>query len=144
MFLASLHDTTRELTPDAAVALGTAGICLGFLEFNRPGRILPGAAGLLLFLFACAALADAGLRPAAVLAIAGATAVLLANLWRSLPLWTLAAATIALVLGLRFLVARPGAPVHTPVAIVCGLLLGALSGALTRIAYRARRSKALD
>ncbi len=134
-----------SLTPDRAVALGTAGLCLGFVEFNRPGRVLPGAVGLLLFLFASASLIQHGVHPAACALLACSTAVLLANLVRRLPLWLLALATLALILGLRWLVpSRAPQSVHLPVAVVCGAILGTLSGALTRVAYRARRSKALD
>ena len=135
----------ESLTPDAAVLVGTAGICLGLLEFNRPGRILPGALGLLLFLFASAAFLDRGIRPSAAMILLLVVAIFVANAWRRVPVWALAAATLALIAALRLL-SPPTAPVrvHTPVAILAGTVLGSLTGILTRIAYRARRSKALD
>lgn len=145
MLLLPLSACTRALSPDAAVALGTAGVCLGFVEFNRPGRVIPGALGLLLLLFSCAALLQHPIRPLGAAALGAGIVLLVANLWRRLPIAVLALATAGLVLGLRFLVPTAGpAFVHTPAALACGALLGASSGALTRLAYRARRSKALD
>lgn len=145
MLLPILAQYVQSLTPDEAVGLGTAGICLGLVEFNRPGRILPGALGLLLVLLGAAPLIHPGVRPWAALLLACSVLVLVANAWRRLPLWMLASATLALAISLRFLLAeRAASTVHTPVAVVCAAVLGTLGGALTRIAYRARRSKALD
>ena len=136
-------------TPDGAVMLATLGLALIFFELNRPGRILPGAAGLLLTLLASSAVGRFGVRSWAVLLLVCCAATLLANLWRRLPLLCLVACTCVLGVGLRFLVAS-GSPagssrqVSTPVAVLCGGLLGTASATLTRVAYRARRSKALD
>ena len=133
------------MSPDQAVVVATAGMCLIFLELNRPGRILPGAVGLLLTLFGVAALLKSGVEPWAGLLVLGGCGIFLLNLWRHLPLWLLAATLILAIASLRWLLPF-GSPahIHTPVAILCGGLLGALSATLTRIAYRARRSKALD
>ncbi len=135
--------TVASMTLNQAIVLGTLGICLGFVEFNRPGRILPGAVGLLLLLLACARLAAAGLRPTALLLLAAAVLVLLGNLLRSLPAWLLILAIAAIVTGLHRLPAN-GAAVPFRVALPCGTVLGALAAALSRIAFRARRAKALD
>lgn len=133
-----------SLTPDVAVVLGTLGLCLGFVECNRPGRILPGALGLTLTLFALASLVRDGPRAWAVLLLLGAALTLLANVWRRLPWWSLIAATVGAIAGLRFLI-RPEIPgVRSAVAVVCGGVLGSLSALLSRIAYRARRLKAVD
>ena len=126
-----------------AILLGTLGLCLGFIEFNRPGRILPGAVGLLLFLFSCARLAHTGLRPGALLLLTAATLILLGNLLQSLPIWLLFLATAGLVAGLHLLPAH-GAPVPFRIALPCGGTLGTFGALLTRIAFRARRAKALD
>ena len=131
------------MTLNQAVLLGTLGICLGFIECNRPGRILPGAVGLLLFLFSCARLAHAGLHPAALLVLAVAILTLLGNLLRSLPAWVLMVATACLVAGLHLLPSRE-AMIPFRIALPCGTILGGLSAVLTRIAFRARRAKALD
>lgn len=145
MLLPSAVTHPKSLSPDAAVILGTLGICLGLFEFNRPGRILPGSLGLLLLLFACASLSAHAIRASAALLVFAAFAVLVLNAWRRIPAWALAPATLALIAGLKFLVPnRASVSVHTLTALVCGALLGSLTAVLTRIAYRARRSKALN
>ncbi len=132
------------MTLNQAILLGTLGLCLGFVECNRPGRILPGAVGLLFFLFSCARLTAAGLRFPALLVIAMATLILLGNLPRSLPLWLLVLATVGLIAGLHWLPAGAAAAIPLRIALPCGAVLGVLGAVLTRIAFRARRAKALD
>ena len=134
-----------SLPPDLAVALACEGVCLIFVELNRPGRILPGALGLLLTLFGAASLLHHGVRPWAALVFLLCCLTLLLNWWRSLPALVLACASLLGIVSLRFLL-PPGSPVriHTPVAILCAGLLGLLGAVLTRVACRARRAKALD
>ncbi len=131
--------------PDTAVAIASAGLCLIFVEFNRPGSVLPGMFGALLILLEAAHLLRLGLRPSAAVLLLTCSLLLLANLERKLPLWPSVAATLGAVAGIRFLIV-PQSPrqVHTPTAIVCGGCLGTLTALLTRVAYRARRAKALD
>ncbi|MGI4828767.1 MAG: hypothetical protein ACRYFU_11335 [Janthinobacterium lividum] len=144
MELHSLRLPTH-VTPDTAVLVASLGIGLVFLEFNRPGRILPGATGLLLSLLAFSRLLQTGMQPWAILLLAGCVAVYLANLWQTMPFWLLGLVTFAGIVGLRFLVPADAAhPVSVWVAILCGGTLGSTSAALTRVAHRARRSKALD
>ena len=133
------------MTPDGAVAVATLGLCLVFLELNRPGRILPGAAGLLLTLLGMATLLRDGVEPPAALLLFCSCGVFLLNLWRRLPVWLLLSAIVLVIGSLRYLLPldRPAA-IRLPVAVACGSLLGLLSAWLTRVAYRARRAKALD
>ena len=144
MPISSASDAFTHLRPDAAILLATAGICLGLVEINRPGRVLPGALGLLAMLFSTASLLRFGLRPGAVLLLVLAAVVMVANAWWELPRVLLALATAAGIAGLRLLIRPPAPPVHIGPAILCGAILGALSATLTRIAFRARRAKALD
>ena len=140
----SLPLAIGTLSPDMAIVIATVGLCLIFLELNRPGRILPGALGLTLLLLAVAAILHHPLWPAALAGLLLASAILVAHLWRPLPLWLSGATAIMLALSLRFLI--PGdAKEHiaTPIALTCGLLLGLLGTALSRIALRARRLKAV-
>lgn len=140
-----LFHMPMHVDPSGAVLAASIGICLILLEFNRPGRILPGAFGLLVTLLATSYLLTMGVQMWAVLLLAGCIAVYLGNLWVTLPFWLLGLATITCVAGLRFLVpGQNGVVVSLWVAIVCGGMLGGISSALTRIAHRARRSKALD
>ncbi len=145
MPLAPAFNAVRNLSPDGAVGMATLGLLLIFLELNRPGRVLPASVGLLLFLLASATLFRLRLQlwPALLLVAMGMVAGL--NLYRRLPSWLLVLATAGWVVALRFLV-RPQDTryVHMPVALAAGGLLGVLSAVLTRIAYRARRAKALN
>lgn len=140
-----LYRLLAHTTPNAAVLVATLGIALIFLEFNRPGRAWPGALGLLLTLLATAALLRFGLRPWSVVLLAVCTMAFLLNLWLRLPLWLLGVVTIGLIIAVRSLIpAQDPVAIATPVAVLCGGLIGTASGALTRVAHRARRSKALD
>ena len=132
-------------SPDLALVTATAGICLIFLELNRPGIILPGALGLLLLLLGAACLWQHAVQPYALLALSIATAALASNLHRVLSPWLLGVSTLGLMLAFQFLL-TPSAgarPIHTATAIGCGGLLGGLAGVLSRIAFRARRAKAI-
>jgi membrane-bound ClpP family serine protease len=132
-----------HLTPDSALLTATAGVCLIYLELNRPGLILPGSLGLLLTLLATAALLHHALTLWALVLLAASVLVLTLNLYRFLPLWLLLAAIVALTTSLRFLVAPAEAPIHTIPALISGVLVGVLSATLSRIALRARRAKAI-
>ncbi len=134
-----------HLSPDATLLLLTLGLLLIYVELNRPGWVISGAVGLLAVLFAVASLRRMDLNPAAV-ALVGSAAVLLAvDLLRPTRRLVAVAAVLALVLGFQHLVRGPvGGGVHTMTAVGCGLVLGAGTSILTRIARRARTNKGLD
>ena len=144
----SIHSASLQLlhrlSPDQAVVLGTVGILLIFLEFNRPGRVYAGSVGLLFACFAVAAILGMELRTIPVACLCLFAAIFLLNLSRTLPVALLAASTVGGIMALRCLI-RPGAGshVHTLAAVLCGGTLGVVAAVLTRIAYRARRAKAL-
>jgi membrane-bound serine protease (ClpP class) len=134
-----------NLSPDAAVLVGTLGLLLIFIELNRPGRILPGALGLLTLLLAAGSLAQHALQPWACVLVLVAAGTLLLNWRRVLGVPALAFASLALIAGLRFLLVPSGvAHIHTLTAVLSGGGLGTLGSFLTRIAFRARRAKAID
>lgn len=130
---------------NAAVLLGTAGLCLIFYELNRPGRILPGASGLLLLLLSVAAVVRVGVQAWAALVLLLCAVLQLANVWRTLPVFVLVATIALTAISLRCLAAPTAAQaVSTSIAVLCGGTVGSLSAWLGRIAFRARRAKALD
>ncbi len=132
-------------TPDPALLIATAGLCLIALELNRPGLILPGALGLLLVLLAAATLLQYGLRPSALGLLGASAGVFATNLRFRIPGWLLAISILALIAGLRFLLAaRAATQVHTAAALGCGTGLGLLAALLSRIAHRAHRAKAVN
>ena len=133
-----------SLSPNRAIVIATTGICLIFLELNRPGRVIPGALGLTLLLLAAAALSHHQLQPAALVLLLLSSGTLTANLWRQLPSWLGGAAILAFALSLRFLIPECAYPhVLTSTALTCGLAIGLLGTARSRIALRARRLKAV-
>ena len=134
--------TSLQPSPDLAVLTATLGLGLIFLECNRPGRILPGASGLLLTLLATARLLHVGIRPWAAALLFAVVGTFLVNLRTALPTTLLGAASLTAVLALRFLV-PPGnaSPVPLWLAIVCAGLLCPSAAILTRIAHRAHRAK---
>lgn len=133
-----------HMSPDAAVLVATLGLGLITVELNRPGLVVPGAAGILLILFAMASLIPALLNPGAVAVLGLAFVTVLLNVWYRLPVWLLAAATLALIVALRLLVVPRGeTPVSWPVAAGCGLAVGVAGSWLSRAALRARRAKAV-
>jgi membrane-bound serine protease (ClpP class) len=130
------------MNADAAVGLLTAGVGLIYYELNRPGSIVPGAAGLLAVLLALAALGGQGVNSLGLLLIIAAVGLLAADLVRPTAILFAIAATVTLCFGLWMLPAHGGiSPVHLPVAAACGVLLGAGTSLLTRIARRARINK---
>ncbi|MFP5234071.1 MAG: hypothetical protein ACLGQX_15825 [Acidobacteriota bacterium] len=138
-------DRIHHLSPDMALLLVTLGVLLIYLELNRPGWIWSLAAGILAVLLGAAALGQRELNPAALGLVLVAIALLLLNLLRPLQTSVLLAATLAIVFGFMHLVLAPAAEgVHTVTAAGCGLVLGAGTSLLTRIAHRARTNKGLD
>jgi membrane-bound serine protease (ClpP class) len=131
------------LSPDAVLLFLTLGVALIYVEMNRPGSILPGAAGMLLTLLSVAALGRLPLAWWAVVLGLTGIALLVLDLLRPTSRLVATGATLALVLGFMHLVTGP-APIHSWVAVPCGILLGAGTSILTRIARRARANKAVD
>ncbi len=133
------------LSPDAAILLATVGILLIYVELNRPGLIFPGAVGLLFALLAIAALLPQHFNPIALVLITCAIILLGVDLLRPTPRFVPLLTAALLSLGLFFLQKYPTTqPVHLPVAASCGLILGAGTSLLTRVARRARANKGLD
>lgn len=134
-----------HLSPDAAILVLTVGLVLIYVELNRPGWILSGALGLLAVLFAVASLVRLELNPGAIALVGTAVGLLLLDLLRRTPALVAVAATVALVLGFDQLVAGPGGLRIDPLAAVAGgVVIGAGTSILTRIARRARTNKGLD
>ena len=134
-----------HLPPDGAIFVLTLGVLLIYIELNRPGWIVTGALGLLAVLFAAASLGRLELQAGAMALLGTAVALLILDLLRRTTPMVAIAATLALVLGLDHMVAGPGAlRIHTATAVVCGVILGAATSILTRIARRARTNKGLD
>ena len=114
------------------------------VELNRPGYVLPGAAGLLLALLAAAALVSRHPRPAAILQILASMLVLLLPLRRTVHWLVTTAASLVFVAGLGTLLRSVHGFISWWAAILCGLFVGAGITVLTGVARRARQNKGLD
>jgi len=134
-----------HLTPDATIVLLTAGVLLVYLEFNRPGLILPGALGLALSLLAIARLISLPMgKGAAEACVLAAILLILSIRLRGRLLFGIAA-SISLLYGFgNIVIPAPASRTHLAVTVVCALLLGAGTSFLTTIAARARQNKGLD
>ena len=128
-----------RLTPNHALLVLTLGILFIYVELNRPGRVIPGAVGLLLTLLAIPSLLDGTYPPALLILLATSIALIALGLRRTVHPVVFAAATLGLMLAFRTLNG-----VHWAIAASCGLILGAGTSILTRIARRARLNKGLD
>lgn len=134
-----------QMPADIAVVVLTVGLLLIYVEMNRPGLVVAGAVGLLGVLFAIASLGRLELNAAATVMVGTGVVLLAVGVVRNTAWLVAVAATVALVLGLDHLVVGPGAMrVHMGTAVVCGVIVGAGTSILTRIARRARTNKGLD
>ncbi len=134
-----------NLSPNIALVLVTSAVGLIAVELNRPGSILPGAAGLLLLLLAAASLWQ---RQPSAFAVAGSIAsiaLLLLQARRRLHLSLIVGLTILLVgCFIRLVPRSSGAKVNPATAVASGTILAAGTTVLTRIARRGRQNKGLD
>ncbi len=140
-----MNTALLHVSPSAALLLFTLGIALIYIEFNRPGSILPGSIGLLLALLAVAPLLHQQLSPIAILLLLFGAALLAFGLRRITNVFIESIATLCLLFGFLHLVSNPpDRRIHAIVAIPCALILGPGTAYLTRIARRARLNKGLD
>ncbi len=131
------------MSGDAALGLVTAGALLIFVECNRPGRVLPGACGLLLLLMGVNSLRMLGGWSGGLLALGVAGVILIGLMrWRLLLGVPGVLGTALLTFALGLLSRHSGGALGGGVAMACGLLLGVTSSALMMIAGRAWRAKA--
>ena len=125
-------------TPNTALVTLTAGILLIYVELNRPGRIIPGAIGLLITLLAVPSL-DHNPSPGVPILQVFFIATVILGLRRKLHPAVYVIAIIALIAGFHAI-----SGISWLNAILCGLILGVASSLLARIAHRARLNKGLD
>jgi membrane-bound serine protease (ClpP class) len=149
--LTTVEPTLREsildrlMDPNLAVLILVLGALLIYLEFNAPGTIIPGALGTLLLLTALFALNLLPVRYTAVMLIIGAFVLLILEVKIPSHGILAAAGIIALIFGTLTLVNGPipQMRVHPATAIASGLGFGLVTAFLVRIAWRARKNKAM-
>ncbi len=127
--------------PNGALVAAAVGVLLIYLECNRPGRVLPGAAGLLLLLLGLYGMRGVSPRPEALVVIGISWLVLALPLRHPAAAWaSLGAGTALLGFGLVAL-PRPPTALSRPLAVCCALLVGPVSAWLAAVAGWARRAK---
>lgn len=134
--------TLPWLTTDVAILGLTLGIGLIYVELNRPGRVLPGATGLLIALISIAALIRQHPDPQSIFLFLLAAGVLLVELFRGLPPYAPLASALLLLRSFYHLPAHGW--FHLLNALVCAAALSFGTSYLAGIARRARASKRLD
>ena len=137
------HLLRALMNPDLTVLLLTLGLLLIYLEFNTPGSILPGAAGVLLVMLAVYALLQMPLRWEGVLLLLLAAVLLLAEAQLRGGALLGVLAVVALVVGLRLLVRGviPQLEVHWSTALGTGVGFGGITAGLLLLGAKARRAK---
>lgn len=119
--------------------LFTVGVLLMALEFNLPGRILPGCIGLFATLWALASLWRLQ-QPAAVACLFAGLAISAFDLWRANRTLSVCA-TLAYLTGFLLAALPTRAPAAIILAALCSLFLGATLAKLSRLAELARTTK---
>ena len=112
------------------------GALIGYLEFLRPGAVIPGVAGMVLLMLAIARFSSLPWSATGALLLTAGIAVLL--LWRG-TYWGIP----ILLLGARLLIGPEEQRVRWPVAIALVIPFGLLTSRLLAIAERARLNKSV-
>ena len=129
--------------PSTTLLLLTAGLLLVTVEFNRPGLILPGAAGLLATLVAVASAAKRPHAPLVLPLLAVAAVAFARDARRPHPL-LVATGALSLVAAYGIEAAPARAAASLALALGCAALVAVTTAILARIAHRARVNKGLD
>lgn len=131
--------------PDIAALALVIGVLLIYLEFNVPGKVLPGALGTLSIALGFFGLSQSPIRYTSALLLLGGIALLVLEArFRFYGVLALTGA-ISFIFGLSTLVknSSTGQHVHRSTAIVLGAIFSTATLTLSSIAIRARRNKAI-
>lgn len=133
------------MNPNIAVLILICGGLLIYLEFHIPGTIVPGALGTLMVVLALFALNMLPVNATSWLLIIGALVLIfLETMFPSHGILA-GAGTILLVIGLLTLVNGPipQLRVHFATAAATGIAFGLITSVLVRVAWKARKNKAI-
>lgn len=110
------------------------GALIGYIEFLRPGAVIPGVVGMVLTMLAIARFSNLPWSPTGALLLVTGMAALL--IWRG-AYWGIP----LLFLGARLLIAPEEQRVRWPIAAATSIPFGLLTAYLLSIAERARLNK---
>lgn len=126
-----------------ALGLVTIGALLIAVEFNRPGRVLPGACGLFLVLTGLHRVwAWMGWHASVPWMALGGLGLIGLMRWRLLLGVPGVLGTLLLTTALVVLARRSGGALDARLALLCGMVLGLTTSCLMVLAGRAWRAKA--
>jgi membrane-bound serine protease (ClpP class) len=149
--LVTVDLTTRErildwlVDPNIALLCAVLGALLIYLEFNTPGTIIPGALGTLLLLTSLFALNLLPVRLTSIMLLLAAVVLLLLEVKAPSHGVLASAGVLCLVIGALTLVAGPipEQRIRLATAAGTGVGFGLITVFLIRIAWQARKNKAL-
>ena len=133
----------RLMDPNVAFLLLAVGLLSLYVEFNHPGAVVPGTVGVVFILLAAFALNLLPVRFAALVAIAVAFALFVAEAKFASHGVLTTGGIVLLTLGGLLLVDAPipEMRVHLLTALAISIPLGLITAFLMTIAFRARRNK---
>jgi len=133
----------RLMDPNVAFLLLAVGLLSLYVEFNHPGAVVPGTVGVVFILLAAFALNLLPVRFAALVAIAVAFALFVAEAKFASHGVLTTGGIVLLTLGGLLLVDAPipEMRVHLLTAMAISIPLGVITAFLMTIAFRARRNK---
>ncbi len=136
----------RLMDPNVAFLLLAVGLLSLYVEFNHPGAVVPGTVGVVFILLAAFALNLLPVRFAALVAIAVAFALFVAEAKFASHGVLTTGGIVLLTLGGLLLVDAPipEMRVHLLTALAISIPLGLITAFLMTIAFRARRNKAVS
>lgn len=124
------------LPSEVALCFLIGGAAIGYLEFLRPGTVVPGVAGMVLLMLGVARVSELPWNPIGALLLLGGMASLL--LWRG-TYWGIP----LLLLGARYFIGPEELRVRWPLAAGLTVPFGFLTAYLLSIAERARLNKSI-
>jgi membrane-bound serine protease (ClpP class) len=136
----------RLMDPNVAFLLLAVGLLSLYVEFNHPGAVVPGTVGVVFILLAAFALNLLPVRFAALVAIAVAFALFVAEAKFASHGVLTTGGIVLLTLGGLLLVDAPipEMRVHLLTAMAISIPLGLITAFLMTIAFRARRNKVVS
>lgn len=130
-------------SPNVPFLLAIGGVLLIYVEFTRPGKVLPGLSGACLLVVNGYSLWRDSPTPRGLLLIAAATVLFLVETFVNTRFVASAGATVCLASG-AILLFHPPSPIHPALAMTASAVFGATTGFLAYAARTARRNKWAD
>ncbi len=130
-------------SPNVPFLLAISGVLFIYVEFTRPGKVVPGLIGACLLVVNGYSLWRDSPTPRGLLLIATAAALFLLETFVNTRFVAPAAATVCLAFG-AVLLFNPPSPIRPALAFTASIVFGLTTGFLAYAARTARRNKWAD